>query len=577
VSEAAPSLALRCAGKEFALEAGRDYVLGAADDCDVRVRGAGPQHLRLRIGASGAEFEDLGSGLGTWLGKSPCKAGIAGQGEHLYLGRAEVTIVADRGHATIVPLPELRVAARRRKLDAALTNARANPRGETFAGMLADEMAHAPWFGLSMAAHAVVLFALWLLLTPPPDGSRRPATVEVVLADASPTEPPPEVPAVEPETKDEMTLTDEPVTAPDEVVAEPIESKPLETIAALGKNPALPFSRGRKGGDVGNTGSLAFRQAVGQLRQSGLEIVFVFDSTGSMTRTINDTKSTIHEMLLVLRALIPDARIGMVTYRDRGKREDYVTRDVPLGNDYWQAINFVNDVLAEGGGDRPEAVREGIECALAQPWRSGSRRVIVLAGDAPPHDDGFAGLLQKVKTFSKDGRSFVHTLLTTPQFAGDDTRDAFAKLAEAGKGQAVELHQRDGILLEVLSLAFGREFRGDLEQVKSEVLAAREYVDTKALDLARRGGEPLRTALCRVPVEPALVNALIRRPRKAVFRELHAMLEDTATPNATRQAVAWTLQKALDLPMSPVDAKDPRLLNHRVYDRTQRAIERLPD
>ena len=55
------------------------------------------------------------------------------------------------------------------------------------------------------------------------------------------------------------------------------------------------------------------------------------------------------------------------------------------------------------------------------------------------------------------------------------------------------------------------------------------------------------------------------------------MLEDTATPNATRQAVAWSLRKALDLPMSPVDAKDPRLLNQRVYDRTQRAIERLPD
>lgn len=577
MSDAAPSLALRCAGKEFALEAGREYVLGAADDCDVRVRGAGPRHLRVWIGERGAEFEDLGSGLGTWLGKAPCKTGVAGHGEHLYLGRAEVTIVTDRGHAAIVPLPELRVAARRRKLDAALASARANSRDDTFAGMLADEMAHAPWLALSAVAHAIALLALWLLFAPPPNGSRRPATVEVALVDATPTEPLPELPPVETETQDELTLTNEPVTAPDEVIVEPLETKPLETIAALGNNPTLPSAHRRKSGDVGNSGSLAFRQAVGQLRQSGLEIVFVFDSTGSMTRTINDTKSTIHEMLLVLRALIPDARIGMVTYRDRGKREDYVTRDVPLGNDYWQAINFVNDVLAEGGGDRPEAVREGIETALAQPWHHGSRRVIVLAGDAPPHAEGFAGLLQKVKTFSKDGRSFVHTLLTTPQFAGDDTREAFAKLAEAGRGQAVELQQRDGILLEVLSLAFGREFRGDLEEVKASVLAAREYVDTKALDLARRGGEPLRAALCRIPVEPALVNALIRRPRKGVFRELHAMLEDTATPNATRQAVAWTLQKALDLPMSPVDAKDPRLLNQRVYDRTQRAIERLPD
>jgi Mg-chelatase subunit ChlD len=44
-------------------------------------------------------------------------------------------------------------------------------------------------------------------------------------------------------------------------------------------------------------GSAGFRKTVSELRRSGLEIVFVFDSTGSMGSSIRATKDGIANML----------------------------------------------------------------------------------------------------------------------------------------------------------------------------------------------------------------------------------------------------------------------------------------
>ena len=104
-------------------------------------------------------------------------------------------------------------------------------------------------------------------------------------------------------------------------------------------------------------------------------------------------------------------------------------REVPLGHDPWRASNFVQHVTAEGGGDRPEAVSAGLEAAMQQAWRSGGRRVIVLAGDAPTHARELRDLLRQVKRFSADSRSFVHTLVTTPDRAGEDTFTQFERLS----------------------------------------------------------------------------------------------------------------------------------------------------
>lgn len=584
MTPAQPAFALRLHGQDFALEPGRDYVLGTSDDCDLRLPLAGPHHLAIRADESGVHFEDLNSGHGTWLQDERVTAGLVPLDATLRLGRAFVQVVVDDGTSRIVPDPTMRLESRGRRIAAAIAQVKQRRAPETFAGMMAEELGRAPWLGLSVLGHLLVILLLWLLVRTPDVEGRNQAVVELHFGtdtskDLAPT---PEIPQVQAEESSPFDLADNLDPEPQAPVAADAAPTPTTSFgASLDSNPRLARRNGSSGlqgvGDVARLGSGGFRKAVGELRKSGLEIVFVFDSTGSMTRTINETKETITEMLDVLRALVPDARIGLVTYRDRGRSEDYITRDVPLGADYWRAVNFVQQVLAEGGGDRPEAVREGLENAFGQTWRAGARRVVVLAGDAPPHPGDIDPLLQRVKAFSKDGRSFVHTLLTSPDLAGDDTRDVFGRIAAAGRGHSVPIGNRDRILQQVLELAVGREFDNDLAAVTASVLENRDQVDTWSLDLARRGGDVLTRELFNQPVTTNLLNALVRMPKKPVFTQLAKLLQAHDTPDHTRQAISWVLQKALHLPMPPVDPVDPRTVNMGVIDRMRRAIERLPD
>ncbi|MCK5943020.1 MAG: VWA domain-containing protein, partial [Planctomycetes bacterium] len=370
--------------------------------------------------------------------------------------------------------------------------------------------------------------------------------------------------------------------APPEVVVEQAEDEVVEDPDPLAEDVPLPVFDGPKpmdsqpaenpqlaarkrpsnsggGGDVvrdeGGIGSGSFKKKVAELQESGLEIVFVFDSTGSMTRTILDTKNTIVEMCGVLRALVPDARIGLVTYRDRGGREDYLVRQVPLDLDYWRASNFVQFVTAEGGGDRPEDVRAGLTAAFHQSWRPTAQRVIVLAGDAPAHSDDFKHLLRDVRAFAKNRRSFVHTLITSPERAGADTKKQFERIAEAGHGVCEPMQNRGRILQRVLTLAFGQQFDQDVDAVVQAVARERDRVDVESLYLVRTAGPELARALRQRPVPTTLWNALVRKPRRPVADVLLDLLSDHRTPEHTRHAVAAALQRMLRLDVPPIDAQ----------------------
>ncbi|MEO6596353.1 MAG: hypothetical protein ABIP94_16510, partial [Planctomycetota bacterium] len=277
----------------------------------------------------------------------------------------------------------------------------------------------------------------------------------------------------------------------------------------------------------------------------------------------------------VLRCLVPDARIGLVTYRDRGAREDYLVRELQLDTDFWRASNFVQFVTAEGGGDRPEDVRAGLHAAFAQSWRPNARRVVVLAGDAPPHEKDLSQLLAEVRSFVANGRSFVHTLVTSPDLAGQDTQFRFAQIATAGKGTCTDLGAHDRVLQRVLTAAFGREFDQDLTAVTRAIMAAQTQIDVAALDLARRGGPDLARELRRNPVPLTLLNALVRRPRSSVARELVDQLGLPATPYHSRQAIASVLQRILELPLPPIDPTTAQRPDDHELERLRRRTEAL--
>jgi len=121
-----------------------------------------------------------------------------------------------------------------------------------------------------------------------------------------------------------------------------------------------------------------------------VEVVFVLDTTGSMGGLLEGAKKKIWSIASEIARGKPSPRlkIGLVAYRDRG--DAYVTKVTDLNEDLDKVYGELLAFRADGGGDSPENVRQGIHDALTKiAWSKdkATLRILFLVGDAPPHQD----------------------------------------------------------------------------------------------------------------------------------------------------------------------------------------------
>lgn len=122
-----------------------------------------------------------------------------------------------------------------------------------------------------------------------------------------------------------------------------------------------------------------------------IDLAFVIDTTGSMGGTIDDVRTQVSRIVEVLSTRSASYRFALVSYRDdpghTGDPDDYAARlDTPFTSDTAAFQAGLDRLVADGGGDTPEAVYSGLQMAFAQPWRPGVRKVAIAIGDAPAHD-----------------------------------------------------------------------------------------------------------------------------------------------------------------------------------------------
>jgi len=184
--------------------------------------------------------------------------------------------------------------------------------------------------------------------------------------------------------------------------------------------------------------------------------VLVVDATSSMAGLIQSTKSKLQEVAEGLRRVVPDLRVRVVAYRDRGDR--FVTLGSPLTHDMRVVEDFLACLPAWGGGDAPEAVLEGLREAIGKtPWRAKSHRIVVLFGDAPPHPDD----LPLVEAECKEFKGVIHAVDVGNYGQGGVQKpmDAFTRIAEWGHGTALVLSGEDDLLRNLLVLTLGPRYR----------------------------------------------------------------------------------------------------------------------
>lgn len=118
--------------------------------------------------------------------------------------------------------------------------------------------------------------------------------------------------------------------------------------------------------------------------QKTVDVVFIVDTTGSMSEEINALKGTIAEVVSSLSRQNARPRLGLVEYRD--VTDGYVTRLHQMTTDVHGFTERVANLEASGGGDTPEHVNAGLRVAVDQiRWNPESvARLAFLIGDAPP-------------------------------------------------------------------------------------------------------------------------------------------------------------------------------------------------
>ena len=126
--------------------------------------------------------------------------------------------------------------------------------------------------------------------------------------------------------------------------------------------------------------------------QSDVDVMFVFDATGSMGDELRYLQAEMKDVI----GRATDAtgglkiRTGAVVYRDH--QDEYLTRISRLTDDIATTQSFIDKQHAAGGGDWPEAVPEALMAALnSAGWNESARaRIAFLVLDAPCHKDSAA-------------------------------------------------------------------------------------------------------------------------------------------------------------------------------------------
>ncbi|EFA83149.1 hypothetical protein PPL_03939 [Heterostelium album PN500] len=117
---------------------------------------------------------------------------------------------------------------------------------------------------------------------------------------------------------------------------------------------------------------------------SDVEIVFVFDTTGSMSSIIANVKSQVEATITRLTKDIPNIKIGIMGLGDFCDGQN-VLKTLDLTDDKTKLINFIKKVPMTGGGDAPEAYEFALYMANSLSWSAHTSKALVMIGDEGPH------------------------------------------------------------------------------------------------------------------------------------------------------------------------------------------------
>src|SRR5258708_4955807 len=193
---------------------------------------------------------------------------------------------------------------------------------------------------------------------------------------------------------------------------------------------------------------------------NAVDLAFVVDTTGSMGGLIAAAQN---QMITMLEELTRAANItlwlGVVEYRDHPPQDNMLYKVYPLTEDLQKAQKAIRGLQANGGGDAPEAVLDGVAAACRElAWWKHSRRLMVLVGDAPPHGVGMPGdafragcpcgeTIESITRLAEEKCITIHTLGLT-----DAVTTSFSTISSMTGGKFFSSNQADNAIDAIATL-----------------------------------------------------------------------------------------------------------------------------
>lgn len=241
------------------------------------------------------------------------------------------------------------------------------------------------------------------------------------------------------------------------------------TLGAAVFYPQLQATSGATPGATPGTMGTQVTPTVAAAQKPQVDVVFVLDTTGSMSGLIQTAKEKIWSIASTMASAqpTPEIRVGLVAFRDRG--DQYVTQVVDLSADLDSVYATLMEFQADGGGDTPESVNLALHDAVHRmSWSDAQQayRVIFLVGDAPPHMDYNEVQYPAIVAAARDQGIVINTVQCGQDIATVESWNAIAGL---GGGDFLQVEQAGS------AVAFDSPFDAQIAELSAKLDATRLF------------------------------------------------------------------------------------------------------
>jgi hypothetical protein len=202
-------------------------------------------------------------------------------------------------------------------------------------------------------------------------------------------------------------------------------------------------------------------QAGGQPVVDQVDLVFVIDTTASMTPVIGEIARSTAGIARILERLVPSVRIGIVAYRDTDTGLPPVTMMglTPTRQELDRVLQFIDNLKSSTSPSKTiqEDLHLGLATAMTMPFRPNAKQTIVVIGDAAAHLPVQSETLMRTRSFvaNSERRNISALFVTTLSSlsVGNIDRNFFVQLAQAGKGAMTDHagSMTESLLLSILA------------------------------------------------------------------------------------------------------------------------------